>query len=124
MPLWSKIESGKTTPFSTATSAKQSAVHWHAGEEPRSTCLLRNPKRLDVHGREFLRVQGWSFEVQQCICVPYDPGMGLKGPGCRDLVEVAIAPKLLETGEQDVRWAGGGVQRYRVVAAVRLSTPE
>lgn len=42
----------------------------------------------------------------------YDPGSELDGPGFWDLLEVKIAPKVLETGQKGSRWTGGGVKVY------------
>lgn len=124
MPLQPAMDAGGRIPLSSATLSEKSLVRWSAGEESLVECLLRSPTRFDDQGREFLRVQGWSVGVQKCIRVLYNPGSELDGPGFRDLVEVSIAPKVLEMGQQGARWMEGGVQRYRLVAAVRLSTLE
>lgn len=122
MPLRPAIEAGSTVPMSASALAGNGLVRWFSVRESLEACLLRNPTRIDDQGREFQRVQGWSFGVQECIRILYDPGSDFDGPGFWDLLEVKIAPKVLETGQQGARWAGGGVQEYRLVAVVRLGT--
>lgn len=126
MPLQPAMVSGTTIPMSAAALARQSLLCWSPDTGSLEARILDNPTRFDEKGRGFQQVHGWSLGAQKCIRVLYDTGSGLDGPGFQDLVAVSTAPKVLETvsGEQGARWTDGDAQTYRLIAVVRLGTPE